>query len=63
MHQARQDLAIQAAHRGGSDHAFRRAAVPMTAWTPVPMTAAAMPAERSPSVISLMRAPAARMSR
>ena len=31
----------------------------MTACTPVPATAAAMPAERSPSEISRMRAPAA----
>ena len=29
----------------------------MTAWTPVPDTAAEMPAERSPSPISRMRAP------
>ena len=35
---------------------------PMTACTPVPITAAAMPAERSPSPISRMRAPAARIS-
>ena len=32
--------------------------MPITAWMPVPRTAAEMPAERSPSVISLMRAPA-----
>ena len=36
--------------------------VPITACTPVPTTAAVMPAERSPSPISRMRAPALRMS-
>ena len=36
--------------------------MPKTAWTPVPRIAAEMPAERSPSPISRMRAPAARMS-
>ena len=36
--------------------------MPMTACTLVPRTAAEMPAERSPSLISLMRAPALRMS-
>ena len=36
--------------------------VPITAWTPVPTTAAAMPAERSPSPIRRMRAPVLRMS-
>ena len=36
--------------------------VPITACTPVPRTAAAMPAERSPSPIRRMRAPASRMS-
>ena len=34
-----------------------RPPMPMTAWTPVPETAAAMPAERSPSPISRIRAP------
>src|SRR5205823_4630887 len=36
--------------------------IPITAWTLVRRTAAEMPAERSPSPISLMRAPALRMS-
>jgi len=36
--------------------------VPITAWTPDPTTAAAMPADKSPSPISRMRAPVARMS-
>ena len=36
--------------------------IPITAWTPVPSTAAEMPAERSPSPISRIRAPALRMS-
>ena len=36
--------------------------LPMTAWTPLPTTAAPMAAVRSPSPISRMRAPAARMS-
>ena len=36
--------------------------VPITAWTPLPDTAAAMPADRSPSPIRRMRAPVARMS-
>ena len=36
--------------------------MPMTACTPLPTTAAAMPAERSPSEIRRMRAPAARIS-
>ena len=36
--------------------------MPMTAWTLVPRTAAEMPAERSPSEISRMRAPALRIS-
>ena len=34
----------------------------MTAWTPVPETAHEIAAERSPSLISLIRAPAARTS-
>src|SRR6187397_2706608 len=34
--------------------------MPMTAWTPLPRTAAAMPAERSPSEINRMRAPVTR---
>ena len=36
--------------------------IPITAWTPLPATAAAMPADRSPSPIRRMRAPVARMS-
>src|SRR6266436_4883158 len=36
--------------------------VPITACTPVPITAEEIPAERSPSPINRMRAPAARMS-
>ena len=36
--------------------------IPMTAWTPVPRRATLMPAERSPSVMSRIRAPADRMS-
>ena len=36
--------------------------MPITAWTPVPMTAADIPAERSPSPMSRMRAPLARIS-
>ena len=36
--------------------------VPITAWTPLPDTAAAMPADRSPSPMRRMRAPVARMS-
>ena len=36
--------------------------MPRTAWTPVPWTAQAIAAERSPSVMSLMRAPVARTS-
>src|SRR5437870_170448 len=36
--------------------------IPITAWTLVRRTAAEMPADRSPSPISLMRAPALRMS-
>src|SRR5206468_3375052 len=35
---------------------------PITACTPVPITAAAIPAERSPSPINFIRAPASRMS-
>jgi hypothetical protein len=36
--------------------------MPITAWTPVPDTAHEMAAERSPSLMSLMRAPALRTS-
>ena len=36
--------------------------MPITAWTPVPRTAAEMPALRSPSPIRRMRAPVARIS-
>jgi hypothetical protein len=36
--------------------------MPMTAWTPVPDTAHEIAADRSPSLISLIRAPAARTS-
>ena len=36
--------------------------MPITAWTPLPITAAVMPADRSPSPIRRMRAPVARMS-
>ena len=36
--------------------------MPMTAWTPVPDTAHEIAAERSPSVMSLIRAPASRTS-
>ena len=35
--------------------------VPITACTPVPTTAAAMPADRSPSPMSWIRAPVARI--
>ena len=61
-HQPAQNLAIQAAQRGRGQDAFRRAAGPITACTPVPATAAAIPADRSPSPIRRMRAPASRMS-
>src|SRR5213075_1710122 len=61
-HQPSQDFAVEAAQRSRGEDALRRAAEPITACTPVPATQAAMPAERSPSVIRRMRAPASRIS-
>ena len=60
--QPREDLPVQAAHRGRGQHPSGAPPVPITACTPLPTTAAAMPADRSPSEMSRMRAPVARIS-